>query len=301
MIVDIKNRNGKRKIMYIYEYDRDRNNIFYIAVETRVSVRMHFHNCMELIYVLDGEAVAHIDDVTYPLTSGQLCAVSCFSTHYYENLRDGQYMVCLVPRRYFRDYESIFNVNSFRTPIVDDIGDKPFLNILRIMENIINDRNVFGEPMSNVTERYRETQLYFLSSYLVNLLINHCGLHERHRISSLVADAVRIIENNFKGNLTTADICKKTGCYQKNLSHHFKKTMNMSIINYIERTRALEAARLLNTNPKMTVETVMLESGFKSNRSFLRHFKNIYGCTPTEYKNRQNSHLTDAKRQKDPQ
>ena len=162
MIVDIKNRNGKRKIMYIYEYDRDRNNIFYIAVETRVGVRMHFHNCMELIYVLDGEAVAHIDDVTYPLTSGQLCAVSCFSTHYYENLRDGQYMVCLVPRRYFRDYESIFNVNSFRTPIVDDIGDKPFLNILRIMENIINDRNVFGEPMSNVTERYRETQLYFL-------------------------------------------------------------------------------------------------------------------------------------------
>ena len=175
------------------------------------------------------------------------------------------------------------------------------MNILRIMENIINDRNVFGEPMSNVTERYRETQLYFLSSYLVNLLINHCGLHERHRISSLVADAVRIIENNFKGNLTTADICKKTGCYQKNLSHHFKKTMNMSIINYIERTRALEAARLLNTNPKMTVETVMLESGFKSNRSFLRHFKNIYGCTPTEYKNRQNSHLTDAESQKGPQ
>ena len=36
--------------MYIYEYDRDRNNIFYIAVETRVGVRMHFHNCMELIY-----------------------------------------------------------------------------------------------------------------------------------------------------------------------------------------------------------------------------------------------------------
>ena len=26
--------------MYIYEYDRDRNNIFYIAVETRVGVTM---------------------------------------------------------------------------------------------------------------------------------------------------------------------------------------------------------------------------------------------------------------------
>lgn len=45
-------------------------------------------------------------------------------------------------------------------------------------------------------------------------------------------------------------------------------------------------ARLLNTNPQMTVEAVMLESGFKSSRSFLRHFKNVYGCTPTEYKSR---------------
>lgn len=62
--------------------------------------------------------------------------------------------------------------------------------------------------------------------------------------------------------------------------------MNMSILNYIDRTRVLEAARLLSTNPQMTVEAVMLESGFKSSRSFLRHFKSIYGCTPTEYRSK---------------
>ena len=68
--------------------------------------------------------------------------------------------------------------------------------------------------------------------------------------------------------------------------------MNMSIINYVNRVRIYEAARLLATAPNMTVETIMMESGFNSNRSFLRHFRDIYNCTPTEYKN-QEHHTKD--------
>lgn len=273
--------------MYTYEYDRDRNNVFLVADEATVGVKKHFHNCMEFIYVLEsGDAVAHIDGEVYRLASGQVCAVSCFSTHYYEQSRPGKYIVCLVPRRYFREQESLFNVSSFRNPIIDDAGNQPFLHLFEMLKNIANERDVFGAPMEPGADSYTEKQLHLLGSCLVNLCIRHCGLHERHRISSLVADAVRIIENDFKGDLTTAAICKKLGCYQKNLSYHFKKTMNMTILNYIDRTRVLEAARLLNTNPQMTVEAVMLESGFKSSRSFLRHFKNVYGCTPTEYKSR---------------
>ena len=271
--------------MYVYEHHRDKNNDFLIETEMNISEKKHFHNCMEFIYVIDGDATAHIDDETYQLTSGQLCAVSCFSTHYYEGSRSGQYIVCLIPRRYFREYESFFNANSFKNPILTDVGVTPLLSLFQMMKNVYADKNAFGEPTNSLSKNYKETQLYFLSSYLVNLCINHCELHERHRISSLVADAVRVIENDFKKDITTESICKKLGCYQKNLSYHFKKTMNMSIINYIDRTRVLEAARLLSTNPQMTIEAVMLESGFKSSRSFLRHFKSVYNCTPTEYKN----------------
>lgn len=242
---------------------------------------------MEFIYVIEsGNAVAHIDGEIFPLSSGQVCAVSCFSTHYYEQDRSGKYIVCLIPRRYFRELESLFNVNSFHNPIINDVGEKPLLSLFQILKNLANERDIFGVPIEHPTDSYMETQLHLLASYLINLCIQHCGLHERHRISSLVADAVRVIENDFKGDITTETICKKLGCYQKNLSYHFKKTMNMSILNYIERTRVLEAARLLNTNPQMTVEAVMLESGFKSSRSFLRHFKSIYGCTPTEYRHK---------------
>ncbi len=195
--------------MYFYEFNRDKNNEFIVSTEPSVSPDKHFHNCMEIIYIIDGATTAHIDGEIYNLSSGQLCAISCFSTHYYENCREGQYIICLIPHRYFREVEEVFNTNSFANPVIDDVGNKPFLSILRILQT------------------------------------------------------------------------------QKELSLNFKKTMNMSIVAYIDQVRTLEAGRLLNATSKTTVETVMLESGFKSTRSFLRHFKNIYGCTPTEYKNRQ--------------
>ena len=271
--------------MYNYEYDRDKNNRFVIAYEESLCSEKHFHNCFEIIYVIDGEAVAHIDDIEYRLSSKQLCIVSGFSAHYYETIQSGKYIVCLIPPRYFREHIQVFNENSFKNPIISDIEIKPILNILQQAKSINQNLDIFGCPSENITEKYKEEQLHHLSAYLINFFITQCGMYKRNRISSLVADAVNIIENNFKNDISLNFICKKLGCSQKNLSTNFKKTMNMSILNYIVRARVLEAARLLQQFPQMTNEAVMLEAGFQSSRSFLRHLRNVFNCTPNEYKN----------------
>lgn len=272
--------------MYNYEHERDKNNVFLASHEKSLGVKKHFHNCMEFVYVIDGEAIAHIDDVEYRLTAGSMCAVSCFSPHYYETLREGTYLVSLIPHRYFRDYDSTFNAKTFTNPIIADNEQKCLLGILQMAENLCEGHNVLGTDQIQLTEEFLNSQLHFIASLLINICIGQCGLSERHRISSLVADAVNIIENDFKKDISVAYICQKLGCYQKKLSSNFEKTMNMSVLGYIERTRVLEAARLLNSCPNMTVETVMLESGFNSSRSFLRHFRSVFGCTPTEYKSK---------------
>lgn len=272
--------------MYTYDCNQDKNNAFSIAVDSVIGGEKHFHNCLEIVYVLNGELDAHIDGEVYHLTSGQLCAVSCFSTHFYENCKEGQYYLCLIPCRYFREFESIFNANSFCNPIVTDAGEKPFLFVLRSMFYLLNGADVFGNPIGQNRENYRESQLHFLSAYLVNLLICHCDVRLRHRTSSVVAEAVQVIEHNYKSELSTEKVCQMVGCHQKILAHQFIQTMNMSIKDYIDRMRTLEAARLLVTSPQMTLEAIVMESGFNCVRSFLRHFKKYYGCSPTEYRNR---------------
>ena len=282
--------------MYTYDCNQDRNNVLSITVDAAVNREKHFHNCMEIVYVLSGEVDAHIDGEIYHLTSGQLCAVSCFSTHYYENCREGQYFQCLIPCRYFQEFESIFNANSFCNPIVTDEGEKPFLFVLRRMLYLLNGSDVFGNPAKSGTDNYRESQLHFLSAYLVNLLICHCKVRLRHRTSSLVAEAVQVIEHNYKSELSTEKVCQMVGCHQKILAHQFINTMDMSIKDYIDRMRTLEAARLLVAAPQSTLEAIIMESGFKCVRSFLRHFKKYYGCSPTEYRNRNDNRNDVTKR-----
>lgn len=270
--------------MYKFEFHRDKENRIICEPRETVGDSKHFHNCMEFIYAIDGEADAYIDGNEYHFSSGQICAVSCFSTHYYRMIRPGEYWVCLIPRRYFRESDHIFNGSSFKNPIVTDSAPHPLLHIFQQIRSIAYNYDIWGNPVENVSVDSKDSQLCHLSAYLVKTFINQCGLYERKRISALVADAISVIETHFKEHINVSVICQILNCSPKDLSANFKKTLNMTILEYIERTRLVEAARLLQQYPNLTNEQIMLETGYRSPRTFLRQFKDTYHCTPAEYK-----------------
>ncbi|MEE1899293.1 AraC family transcriptional regulator [Flavobacterium rakeshii] len=70
--------------------------------------------------------------------------------------------------------------------------------------------------------------------------------------------------------------------------HHLTQLFNVYIgenfNQYINKYRISYSCGLLQDNEsEMTIEEVAFESGFNSKVSFNRHFKNIMGCTPSDY------------------
>ncbi|MUV02321.1 helix-turn-helix domain-containing protein [Flavobacterium rakeshii] len=70
--------------------------------------------------------------------------------------------------------------------------------------------------------------------------------------------------------------------------HHLTQLFNVYIgenfNQYINKYRISYSCGLLQHNEsEMTIEEVAFESGFNSKVSFNRHFKNIMGCTPSDY------------------
>ncbi|KGO79289.1 helix-turn-helix domain-containing protein [Flavobacterium beibuense] len=70
--------------------------------------------------------------------------------------------------------------------------------------------------------------------------------------------------------------------------HHLTQLFNVYIgenfNQYINKYRISYSCELLQGNEgEMTMEEVAFESGFNSKVSFNRHFKNIMGCTPSDY------------------
>ena len=63
----------------------------------------------------------------------------------------------------------------------------------------------------------------------------------------------------------------------------FKQYTNESFYRYLNQRRITHAKTLL-LNPELTVLDVAIQSGFSSPSSFLRMFRQLNDCTPTEFR-----------------
>ena len=77
----------------------------------------------------------------------------------------------------------------------------------------------------------------------------------------------------------------KVSGYEKNrLSAIISKCSGTNIPGYINRMRVEYAAQMLKDNPDSTVQSVAVASGFVSQTTFIRAFKNVFGMTPSDFK-----------------
>lgn len=76
------------------------------------------------------------------------------------------------------------------------------------------------------------------------------------------------------------------GMSVSNLSHQFKKSMGVTLSEYVDLLR-LAQARALLTQTSTTIEAIAQQCGFGSSLNLIRKIKRYYGMTPTEYRNLQ--------------
>ena len=91
------------------------------------------------------------------------------------------------------------------------------------------------------------------------------------------------INDHCTEDLTLDSVAAVSGFSKYHFSRLFKQFTNVSFYRYLNQKRIENAERLL-ASPEMSVTSVSLSSGFSSLSSFIRMFKLIKGCTPSEYR-----------------
>ena len=84
-------------------------------------------------------------------------------------------------------------------------------------------------------------------------------------------------------DLTLDDIANMSGFSKFYFSRLFKQFTNVSFYKYVNQKRIAMAEQLL-IEPQNSVTDVALNCGFSSLSSFIRMFKIVKGCTPTEFR-----------------
>lgn len=255
------------------------------------SYPLHWHEEIEIIYVLRGKGIVTLNGTAaeagegdlFFFMPGDLHAMSQYNQHSFSyfniifNLRllmnDDQTDYC--SQVYLKQYEE----HRFRIPLRISTGHPQYLNLLRCLTPILERRLIMGNGM----ELFIKGQLFLLFYYLEGLKIDNPLSSDKILYVDKMKKILRFLEHHYMEPLTVsqaADLCSFSPSY---FMKFFKAFTGTSYIQYVNQYRLEQAAwRLLHTN--LSVLNISEECGFENHSYFIRSFKKKYGTTPLAYR-----------------
>lgn len=113
------------------------------------------------------------------------------------------------------------------------------------------------------------------------------GCVHKHRINPVYSREIRsaceYITCHITENVTITKLSERAGYTDYYFSRKFKEETGMSVLEYI-RIAKMEHAKFLLTTTTESIQKICEQTGYKSRGHFSEHFRQIAGCTPKEYR-----------------
>lgn len=107
-----------------------------------------------------------------------------------------------------------------------------------------------------------------------------------------IKSLIEWIDSNKDKNISTSDVVQRSGYSSTQLQRIFKSTFGCSINDFITNKKMYRIALALKfTN--MSIHDIAISSGFSSIHSFSKSFRNVYGTTPSKYREGGGVNFTD--------
>ena len=244
----------------------------------------HSHISCEMIFVLDGKITMSAGEDDYVISKGQLCLVPVGVVHSTEK-NAGRYKRWLLnfnpwelARRYFSvDIQALLLGIRIKRPVITTLGESG----CRIFQHLYEEHHS-QKPFS---EDVALSDLIYLLALLArdNPPVNDETLSET---AQLVMRVQVYIQENCTQALRISEVAEKFYANKFYLTHVFTQHTGMSPKQFQISCRLQKAELLLLGDD--TVSNISEQCGFASLSDFTGRFSAKYGCTPAQYRKRQN-------------
>lgn len=243
---------------------------------------LHWHEELEILYPLNGEADITVEGEKYRLEKKNLTVIeSCqvHSTYTYD--KTSMFLRIHVSKQHLQSY--LPDVELYRIDCIPEkLADSSFPEYYKICELLaeltrlyITDSPVFRlEAEGLILQVLARLLRYF--SFSATPQIPDANLMTIGRIRKVIS----YVEEHYKENISLQDVSDLLGIGKEYFCRFFKKNMGISFLQYLNEVRLTHVYQdLLDTD--LPVAEVMEENGFSNQKLFNRSFKELYGCTPS--------------------
>ncbi len=260
-----------------YENLKDELRVFYTE---DLRFPAHLHSQIELLYVESGTTLVTIHNQSRYLNKGDFAVVFPNTVHNYEAVEGEEpcrlvVAICSLELTgdFFKKLTSYSPTNPFVT--YDRLHQNVSLAMLELEKECLEGKNL---------NACRALVLLILSRVLPLVELAKNRDIENY---DLTYHIVSFVAEHFQEPLTLTELAKHLNVSKFYLSRTFSSKLNTSFNRYINYIRANYALTLIqSTNYSLT--RISVDAGFESQRTFNRAFKEIFGLTPSEYRQRTN-------------
>lgn len=265
-------------------------------------LKIHTHDFIEIVYVYDGKGYHIYNNVTYPVSKGELYIINSQTPHcFYPTDKSNSehlvvYNLCFLP-------EFISSIN-IHLPILVELTDIMLYKSLYPDEIIYSpDLKLSGSMRTEIEQLYEKMYLEFTSkgiNYVELLRLSLCELllkihrfYQQNHASpesavikyrhQLIPDCIQYLRENYSKKVTIEELSNNFFLSKSYLSSLFKKATGSGVVEYLQHIRIERACELL-TNTTLSITEISTQVGYTDYRFFNKSFKKITGVTAHEYR-----------------
>ncbi len=266
-----------------YENKQDELRVFYAE---NIHFPAHLHSQIELLYVVSGSIEVTVFNKSKLLKQGDFAAVFPNTIHSYASVEGEK------PCRIILAIGSLELTGDFFRKLTSYYPTAPFIPADRLHKNV-------SFAMRELEKEYREGRdlnacrallLLILSRALPLLDLTRNKDIENYDLTYLI---VNYVAEHFQEGLTLTELANHLNVSKYYLSRVFSAKLNTNFNQYLNYIRANYAlTQIQSTNHTLT--RISVDSGFESQRTFNRAFREIFHMTPSEYRKRASTLLQDS-------
>lgn len=250
---------------------------------------IHFHDDMEVVYVLEGSIILRNGYYTYTLKQGDIFILNDREMHSFRSTGEKNMVMMLqLDLTYFSKYYDSLRNNFFVTDMEDDSDEslEVLRNILaRIMMEVLQKGYGYEHK---VIESTHNLIACLISDFQYFVMEDGKFINEaKNKGNKILAGRLnRIIDymyDNYSRKLTLNEIANREHLSIYYLSHVIKEATGLSFQELLSFIRVEESEKLLLGSSKK-IGAIAEETGFSAVRYYIKHFQNWYGMHPQEYR-----------------
>lgn len=258
----------KTHVFYEAIHDQsDKPRFFY---DENQSAPLHFHRCIEIIYITDGCARCTVDDKTFNAEKNEIIFVQRCAAHAIAPATAYAKFVLIIKAAYTNDFAAALEKKTFAPLLKDHSFNRTLFSLFLRMQRIMQ------KPSFLV--------LKGCIDMLVGSLLDHYELYPFTPTPNLsvVIKALDFIDEHFSEPVTLDSLAAHFGYNKYYFSHLFNTYIGENLNNYVNGVRIRNFLEKAKQSNSVNYANLAFDCGFESMTTFHRHFLRIHQKTPSE-------------------